>query len=143
MAFLCLQPAISRAETYKLHITKQDNTVEEISLNERPAVTFSDGKLCVVSQEFECSLADISTCTFVKADTPTSIGEIAYSITYNGNDIVLQGETGNVAVYDTSGIRQNVGIRRDGSSIVIETGALGTGIYIIKTEKKSIKITKR
>lgn len=143
MAFLCLQPAISRAETYKLHITKQDNTIEEISLSEKPTVTFTDGKLCVVSQEFECALADISTCTFVKTDTPTSIGEIAYSIAYDGKDIVLQGETDNVAVYDTAGVRQNVGIRRNGNSIVIETGSLGKGIYIIKTEKKSIKITKR
>lgn len=143
VAFLCLQPEICSAETYKLHITKKDNTVEEISLSEKPAVTFADGKLCVVSMEFECELADVSTCTFVNTDIPSSIGETAYSVAYDGTDIVLKGETGDVAVYDTAGVKQNVGIRGDGNSIVVETARLGKGIYIIKTEKKSFKITKR
>lgn len=139
--------ATTWAETYKLHISLKDGTVEEVELSQKPLITFGEGTLNISTTDFQCALSDIERFGFVKGGGATGIGEAAVDMYFNitGAAVTATGisETDRVAVYDIRGVEQSVDIIRNAGTVTVAYGSLPHGIYIVKIGPKTLKITKR
>lgn len=128
LSLACLPFVAANADTYPyLSFETQDGTTRSVSV-ESLAITFSDGKLLASNgtDSYEISVASLSRMYF-STDNLTGIST------------VKSGETsGNMEVYSLSGVR----IGTFASAEALRSG-VSAGVYIVKSNGKTLKVTVR
>ena len=122
----------------------------EISLSKKPRVTFSADKVLVKGSgiNFEYSANDIIKFTYKKEDVVNDIDAPNNEVNFFRDEehIVFNGikSTDEVALYKLNGSRIPVQlIHSDDNKVTLSLSGIPSGIYILKVNGKTTKITKQ
>ena len=142
MALFC--SIIAKAEDKSLIITFSDNTTQTFVLAALPQITMSNNKMTISagSTTAEYDLYKIKTFTF---SGTTSIGNIEDNsdIKTEGNRIIIEGTNANVRIFSIDGKPATIKTINTSNSTVIDISSLNSGVYIIKANDKTVKISKQ
>ena len=142
MALFCC--IIAKAEDKSLIITFSDNTTQTFVLAALPQITMSNNKMTISagSTTAEYDLYKIKTFTF---SGTTSIGNIEdkSDIKTEGNRIIIEGTNANVRIFSIDGKPATIKTINTSNSTVIDISSLNSGVYIIKANDKTVKISKQ
>ena len=153
MAVLLMFPLTMNAEDgMVLTIAENDGTTHKFALSESPVITYSGGNIIITcgSQVVTTSMQGVSSCTFATETIDTGIDDIRSSESvesqpafYIRNSRISGLKSGSeVAVYSLDGkVLMRSHADSDGNASLNLQSAT-SGIYIIKTPTRTIKITK-
>ena len=142
-------PHLSKAnEPLALHLLLTDSTRHVFNFVNLPEVTFAGDKLTVTSTQDAVTLEIDNVQEFYFGDTDTGIDEHdkpALSVIHiaDGEVLVNNATLPNVSIFDITGIKLSPSIRQLSNGVCISLRSLPTGIYIIRFNNQSIKVTKR
>lgn len=135
-----------------LVVVMSDGTEQAVSLDDKPVVSFTDEGVSVSSPDLatvfvEGQYGTVSRFYFREGE-PTAIEKAAQrQFAYACRDGVLTADgvpdKCRVAAYTTDGIAANADIARDGDHVVVDLRRQPSGIYIIRIDKQTFKVTKR
>ena len=135
---------IAKAEEKSLIITLSDNTTQTFVLSTLPQITMANNKMTILAgaTTAEYDLYKIKTFTF---SGTTSIGNIEDNsdIKTEGNRIIIEGTNANVRVFSIDGKPATIKTINTSNSTVIDISSLNSGVYIIKANDKTVKISKQ
>ena len=146
VAILCQSAAF--ADDMVLQVWKSDGQVININLNEEPKTTYSDGNLVITTTKTTVTypLESVRRYTYASAstgiETPKSVSSVLSSdgetLTFTnlkaGTSIKLYNVAGQLLRTITSGAE---------SSTTVSVSQLPTGVYVVKVNDATYKITKR
>ena len=142
MAVFCSM--IEKAEEKSLIITLSDNTTQTFVLSTLPQITMANNKMTILAgaTTAEYDLYKIKTFTF---SGTTSIGNIEDNsdIKTEGNRIIIEGTNANVRIFSIDGKPATIKTINTSNSTVIDISSLNSGVYIIKANDKTVKISKQ
>ena len=142
MAVFCSM--IAKAEEKSLIITFNDNTTQTFVLSTLPQITMANNKMTILAgaTTAEYDLYKIKTFTF---SGTTSIGNIEDNsdIKTEGNRIIIEGTNANVRIFSIDGKPATIKTINTSNSTVIDISSLNSGVYIIKANDKTVKISKQ
>ena len=142
MAVFCSM--IAKAEEKSLIITFSDNTTQTFVLSTLPQITMANNKMTILAgaTTAEYDLYKIKTFTF---SGTTSIGNIEDNsdIKTEGNRIIIEGTNANVRIFSIDGKSTTIKTTNTSNSTVIDISSLNSGVYIIKANDKTVKISKQ
>ena len=142
MAVFCSM--IAKAEEKSLIITLSDNTTQTFVLSTLPQITMANNKMTILAgaTTAEYDLYKIKTFTF---SGTTSIGNIEDNsdIKTEGNRIIIEGTNANVRIFSIDGKPATIKTINTSNSTVIDISSLNSGVYIIKANDKTVKISKQ
>ena len=142
MALFC--SFMAKAEDKSLIITFSDNTTQTFVLSALPQITMANNKMTISagSTTAEYDLYKIKTFTF---SGTTSIGNIEDNsdIKTEGNRIIIEGTNANVRIFSIDGKPATIKTINTSNSTVIDISSLNSGVYIIKANDKTVKISKQ
>lgn len=142
MAVFCSM--IAKAEEKSLIITFSDNTTQTFVLSTLPQITMANNKMTILAgaTTAEYDLYKIKTFTF---SGTTSIGNIEDNseIKTEGNKIIIEGTNANVRIFSIDGKSTTIKTTNTSNSTVIDISSLNSGVYIIKANDKTVKISKQ
>lgn len=142
MAVFCSM--IAKAEEKSLIITFSDNTTQTFVLSTLPQITMANNKMTILAgaTTAEYDLYKIKTFTF---SGTTSIGNIEDNsdIKTEGNRIIIEGINANVRIFSIDGKPATIKTINTSNSTVIDISSLNSGVYIIKANDKTVKISKQ
>lgn len=142
MALFC--SIIAKAEDKSLIITFSDNTTQTFVLAALPQITMSNNKMTISagSTTAEYDLYKIKTFTF-SGTTEIKDIENNSSIIAEGDKIIIEGANANVRIFSVDGKTATLKMTNLSSSTIIDISSLGRGVYIIKANDKTLKISKK
>ncbi len=142
MALFCC--IIAKAEDKSLIITFSDNTTQTFVLAALPQITMSNNKMTISagSTTAEYDLYKIKTFTF-SGTTEIKDIENNSSIIAEGDKIIIEGANANVRIFSIDGKPATIKTTNLSSSTIIDISSLGRGVYIIKANDKTVKISKQ
>lgn len=142
MALFC--SIIAKAEDKSLIITFSDNTTQTFVLAALPQITMSNNKMTISagSTTAEYDLYKIKTFTF-SGTTEIKDIENNSSIIAEGDKIIIEGANANVRIFSVDGKTATLKTTNLSSSTIIDISSLGRGVYIIKANDKTVKISKQ
>src|SRR5574344_197656 len=139
--FCCI---IAKAEDKSLIITFSDNTTQTFVLSTLPQITMANNKMTILAgaTTAEYDLYKIKTFTF---SGTTSIGNIEDNsdIKTEGNRIIIEGTNAHVRIFSIDGKPATIKTINTSNSTVIDISSLNSGVYIIKANDKTVKISKQ
>ena len=142
MAVFCSM--IAKAEEKSLIITFNDNTTQTFVLSTLPQITMANNKMTILAgaTTAEYDLYKIKTFTF---SGTTSIGNIEDNsdIKTEGYRIIIEGTNANVRIFSIDGKPATIKTINTSNSTVIDISSLNSGVYIIKANDKTVKISKQ
>ena len=132
---------------HKLVVQLVNGTTQSYVLAEKPEITMTDSKLKVSSPfvSSEYAIASVTDFHFeeLSATAVNQVGKDELRFVRQSNDhVTLYGAAGNVSVYDESGCKQPSAVSTSGEQTDINLSSMPKGMYIIKTNRQSFKITK-
>ena len=135
---------IAKAEDKSLIITFSDNTTQTFVLAALPQITMSNNKMTISagSTTAEYDLYKIKTFTF-SGTTEIKDIENNSSIIAEGDKIIIEGANANVRIFSVDGKTATLKTTNLSSSTIIDISSLGRGVYIIKANDKTVKISKQ
>ncbi len=135
---------IAKAEDKSLIITFSDNTTQTFVLAALPQITMSNNKMTISagSTTAEYDLYKIKTFTF-SGTTEIKDIENNSSIIAEGDKIIIEGANANVRIFSVDGKTATLKTTNLSSSTIIDISSLGRGVYIIKANDKTLKISKK
>jgi hypothetical protein len=135
---------IAKAEDKSLIITFSDNTTQTFILSALPQITMANNKMKISagSTTAEYDLYKIKTFTFSGTTGIENI-ENNSSIIAEGDRIIVEGANANVRIFSVDGKTTTLKTTSLSNSTIIDISSLGRGIYIIKTNDKTLKISKK
>jgi len=151
LAVTSLTTAIASNEPTKLYV-RQNGTVVTFQLSEKPVITFDAKNVYISTSDFSAAYENIDSLYFKDETVVTKVEKIDNSVKqeYNvkftdGHTVIISGFTQAVRldVYSVNGMKLNVGTERSGDSIIIDLANQPNGIYIIRANSHSFKISKR
>ena len=142
MALFC--SIIAKAEDKSLIITFSDNTTQTFVLSTLPQITMSNNKMTISagSTTAEYDLYKIKTFTF-SGTTEIKDIENNSSIITEGDRIIVEGANANVKIFSVDGKTATLKTTNLSNSTVIDISSLCRGVYIIKANDKTLKISKK
>lgn len=142
MALFCC--IIAKAEDKSLIITFSDNTTQTFALSTLPQITMSNNKMTISAgtTTAEYDLYKIKTFTF-SGTTEIKDIENNSSIIAEGDKIIIEGANANVRIFSVDGKTATLKTTNLSSSTIIDISSLGRGVYIIKANDKTLKISKK
>lgn len=142
MALFC--SIIAKAEDKSLIITFSDNTTQTFVLAALPQITMANNKMTISagSTTAEYDLYKIKTFTF-SGTTEIKDIENNSSIIAEGDKIIIEGANANVRIFSIDGKPATIKTTNLSSSTIIDISSLGRGVYIIKANDKTVKISKQ
>ena len=142
MALFC--SIIAKAEDKSLIITFSDNTTQTFVLAALPQITMSNNKMTISagSTTAEYDLYKIKTFTF-SGTTEIKDIENNSSIIAEGDKIIIEGANANVRIFSVDGKTATLKTTNLSSSTIIDISSLGRGVYIIKANDKTVKVSKQ
>ena len=139
----------AKADDRLLHIEQANGQLLSIDLNDRPRTTYSDGNLIITSDKATVTLPLESVKRYYyETVSKTAIGSVKAmkaTLSKDGEAIALNNlkpGTG-IVVYNVAGQavrRINAGSR---SNLVVSVADMPAGVYLIKVNDTTYKITKR
>jgi hypothetical protein len=135
---------IAKAEDKSLIITFSDNTTQTFVLAALPQITMSNNKMTISagSTTAEYDLYKIKTFTF-SGTTEIKDIENNSSIIAEGDKIIIEGANANVRIFSVDGKTATLKTTNLSSPTIIDISSLGRGVYIIKANDKTLKISKK
>ena len=142
MALFC--SIIAKAEDKSLIITFSDNTTQTFVLSALPQITMANNKMTISagSTTAEYDLYKIKTFTFSGTTGIENI-ENNSSIIAEGDRIIVEGANANVRIFSVDGKTTTLKTTSLSNSTIIDISSLGRGVYIIKANDKTLKISKK
>ena len=135
---------IAKAEDKSLIITFSDNTTQTFVLSTLPQITMSNNKMTISAgtTTAEYDLYKIKTFTF---SGTTGIGNIENNsaIKAEGDRIIIEGTNANVRIFSVDGKSATLKTTNTSNSTVIDISSLKRGVYIIKANDKTVKVSKQ
>lgn len=136
------------AEPLALHMLLTDGTTRIFKFANAPEVTFAGDKLTVTSAQDAITVDIDNVQEFHFGDIPTDIdevGEVARTIinVADGEVLVHNAALSNVGVFDIDGHKLSPSVRQQSDGISISLRSLPAGVYIIRINDQSLKVTKR
>lgn len=135
---------MAKAEDKSLIITFSDNTTQTFVLSTLPQITMSNNKMTISAggTTAEYDLYKIKTFTFSGTTGIENI-ENNSSIITEGDRIIVEGANANVKIFSVDGKTATLKTTNLSNSTVIDISSLGRGVYIIKANNKTLKISKK
>ena len=135
-------------EPLALHLLLTDGTSHVFNFVNLPEVTFAGDKLTVTSTQDAVTVEIDKVQEFHFGDIATDIDEpnkVARSVIHiaDGEVIVTNATLPNVGIFDINGRKLSPSARQLSDGVSISLRSLPTGIYIIRFNNQSIKVTKR
>lgn len=142
MALFC--SIVAKAEDKSLIITFSDNTTQTFVLSALPQITMANNKMTISagSTTAEYDLYKIKTFTFSGTTGIENI-ENNSSIIAEGDRIIIEGANANVRIFSVDGKTTTLKTTSLSNSTIIDISSLGRGVYIIKANDKTLKISKK
>ena len=142
MALFC--SIVAKAEDKSLIITFSDNTTQTFVLSALPQITMANNKMTISagSTTAEYDLYKIKTFTFSGTTGIENI-ENNTSIIAEGDKIIIEGANANVKIFSVDGKTATLKTTSLSNSTIIDISSLGRGVYIIKANDKTLKISKK
>ena len=142
MAVFCSM--IAKAEEKSLIITFSDNTTQTFVLSTLPQITMANNKMTILAGATTAEYDLYKIKTFIFSGT-TSIGNIEDNsdIKTEGNRIIIEGINANVRIFSIDGKPATIKTINTSNSTVIDISSLNSGVYIIKANDKTVKISKQ
>lgn len=142
MALFC--SIVAKAEDKSLIITFSDNTTQTFVLSALPQITMANNKMTISagSTTAEYDLYKIKTFTFSGTTGIENI-ENNSSIIAEGDRIIVEGANANVRIFSVDGKTTTLKTTSLSNSTIIDISSLGRGVYIIKANDKTLKISKK
>ncbi len=125
-----------------LVLVLSDSTRVYFLLDTTPVMKLQGGTVTVETKEY--AFTDIARFYISQTDDPTGIEtQLAkQEVKWAGGTLLLQGKQ-KAEVYNTGGVKQEVGITVTTDMTFIDTNNLPRGTYILKAGKTSMKFMKR
>ena len=135
---------VAKAEDKSLIITFSDNTTQTFVLSALPQITMANNKMTISagSTTAEYDLYKIKTFTFSGTTGIENI-ENNSSIIAEGDKIIIEGANANVKIFSVDGKTATLKTTSLSNSTIIDISSLGKGVYIIKANDKTLKISKK
>lgn len=142
MAVFCSM--IAKAEDKSLIITFSDNTTQTFVLSTLPQITMANNKMTILAgaTTAEYDLYKIKTFTFSGTTSIRNIEDNS-NIKTEGNRIIIEGTNANVRIFSIDGKPATIKTINTSNSTVIDISSLNSGVYIIKANDKTVKISKQ
>ncbi len=142
MAVFCSM--IAKAEEKSLIITFSDNTTQTFVLSTLPQITMANNKMTILAgaTTAEYDLYKIKTFTFSGTTSIRNIEDNS-EIKTEGNKIIIEGTNANVRIFSIDGKPATIKTINTSNSTVIDISSLNSGVYIIKANDKTVKISKQ
>ena len=142
MALFCC--IIAKAEDKSLIITFNDNTTQTFVLSTLPQITMANNKMTILAgaTTAEYDLYKIKTFTFSGTTSIRNIEDNS-EIKTEGNKIIIEGTNANVRIFSIDGKSTTIKTTNTSNSTVIDISSLNSGVYIIKANDKTVKISKQ
>lgn len=139
---------VVHAEEPQLQIWLSDGQTVSIKLNEEPVTTYSDGQLIIKTTKTTITypLEQVKKYTYTHlADGVSTLPSMKISFSVNGETLFFNGLNPDtrIAVYSASGqlVRSlNAGQQKN---VKVSVSNLPTGVYVVKVNGATYKITKR
>lgn len=140
----------SKASNKVLQIWQADGQIVTISLNEEPVTTYSEGNLIITTTNTTITypLENVQRYTYAE-NTPISEGDglpdgIKSIFSNDGETLTFKGLKSNadINIYSPSGqlIRT---VKANGDKVAVSLSQLPTGVYLVKANGVTYKISKR
>ena len=135
---------IAKAEDKSLIITFSDNTTQTFVLSTLPQITMSNNKMTISAgtTTAEYDLYKIKTFTFSGTTSIENIEDNS-DIKTEGNRIIIEGTNAHVRIFSIDGKPATIKTINTSNSTVIDISSLNSGVYIIKANDKTVKISKQ
>ena len=148
LAFLWLYSSAANADDMMLQIWQADGQVVSINLNDEPRTTYNDGNLVITTTKVTITypLENVKRYTYVSASNGiSSPGVSKAKLSANGETLTFTGLKAGTSIilYNVAGqLLRRVTPSSEGYAIV-SVSKLPTGVYIVKMNDATYKITKR
>lgn len=132
------------SDKYSLVLEKKDGSLEKYVLSDRPEISISNKTVTVTSEkvQIDCPIVDFVRFYFEenKADEISVNTASSFAFKYNENMVYISGAD-KAEVYSADGMKLMEQYAANGE-IRMNISNLTPGLYVIKTDKRSIKIRK-
>lgn len=133
-----------------LMVQMKSGDLYKFHLSERPVVTFYPNGIKIVSSDFSAEYNDVQEIYFEEYTTDVSLPidnqTNTVSFTYlDGQTIQIDGlrEQASIRVYALNGKSMPLHVDRQSNCVKVSLAAYPKGIYIIRCNKNSFKVSKR
>lgn len=142
-----LLPSVAKADDMVLQVWQADGKVMSINLNEQPVTTYSDGQLIIKTTKttFTFPLEQVVKYTYTDAtgiSTPSAMGS---QFSADGESITFTGLKPNTPVYlyTVAGQLLKTVTATGQSKTVVSVSRFPVGVYVVKANGVTFKITKQ
>lgn len=156
LLIVCAQ-AMASNEPSQLVVKMTDGSEKIFVLSEKPVVTFDSKKVYINSSSFSTELSNVQEFYFqVESSTPTDINQVKpngkpdtsskFVFRFvDGQTVSIEGGVApeRVTVYALNGSVVSPKIDKSTNQVVVHLNNLPSGIYIIRANSQSYKISKR
>ena len=134
------------AKAQTLVLLHADGTTTDVQLYTQPQVKFQNNKVLITSSvlNMEYPKENILRFTYKGGSANISSPTEKASFSQQGEQLVFRGikAEDKLAVYNTSGIRVPVTIKRDGDTATLPLSAIPSGVYLLNVNGKTSKFAK-
>lgn len=135
------------ADDMILQIWQSDGKIVNIDLNEQPVTTYSDGNLIITTTNTVITypLEKVAKYTYVTADGISNLESMRTNFSQDGETLTFTGlEQGTeIAIYASSGQMMHRTKAGPQAKTTVSVSDLTPGVYLVKVNSFTYKITKR
>lgn len=142
-----LLPSISKADDMVLQVWQSDGKVLNINLNEEPVTTYADGKLIITTTKTTVTfpLEQVVKYTYTSATGISSPAAMSSVVSADGETVTFTGlKPGTVvSLYSVAGQLLTTVTATGQSKTTVSVSRFPVGVYVVKANGVTYKITKR
>ena len=135
------------ADDMLLQIWQSDGNVVNIDLSEEPVTRYADGNLIITTTKTTISypLEKVAKYTYISADGIESVNGMRSKFSQDGETLIFSGlkQGTEIAVYATSGKILRKTKSGSHAKTTVSVSSLPPGVYMVKVNSITYKITKR
>lgn len=140
-------PFVAKADDLVLQVWQADGKVMNINLNEQPVTTYSDGQLIITTTKTTVTfpLEQVVKYTYTDATGISSPEAVGSKMSADGESITFTGLKPNtpVYVYSVAGQLLTRVTATGQAKTVVSVSRFPVGVYVVKANGVTFKITKR
>ena len=142
-----LLPSMAKADDLVLQVWQADGKVMNINLNEQPVTTYSDGQLIITTTKTTVTfpLEQVVKYTYTDATGISSPEAVGSKMSADGESITFTGLKPNTPVYlyTVAGQLVKTVTATGQSKTTVSVSGFPVGVYVVKANGVTFKITKR
>lgn len=135
------------ADDMLLQIWQSDGQVVTINLNEEPVTTYSEGNLIITTTNAVISypLENVVKYTYISADGITTLESMNTKFSQDGETLIFSGlkQDTEIAIYSSAGQMMKRVSPNGLDKVSVSVSSFSPGVYLIKVNSITYKITKR